>query len=85
MMHVSALCTCHCPIALLQATDLAAGSQFGYDLLSVVLMSSITAMFLQYLSLKLGVAAERDLAQVRGYGGLCRSVPGFCLCHLQDD
>ncbi|GIL44555.1 hypothetical protein Vafri_2087 [Volvox africanus] len=45
------------------ATDLAAGSAFGYTLLFVVLLSSIFAMFLQYLSLKLGVASDRDLAQ----------------------
>ncbi|KXZ56268.1 hypothetical protein GPECTOR_1g234 [Gonium pectorale] len=45
------------------ATDLAAGSSFGYTLLFVVLLSSCCAMFLQYLSLKLGIASDRDLAQ----------------------
>ncbi len=45
------------------ATDIAAGSEFGYTLLCAVLLSSIMAMFLQHLSLKLGIAAERDLAQ----------------------
>ncbi|KAG2450474.1 hypothetical protein HYH02_004975 [Chlamydomonas schloesseri] len=45
------------------ATDLAAGSAFGYSLLFVVLLSSVCAMFLQYLSLKLGIATDRDLAQ----------------------
>ena len=45
------------------ATDLSAGSEFGYLLLFAVLLSSLAAMFLQYLSLKLGVAGERDLAQ----------------------
>ncbi len=45
------------------ATDLAAGSQFGYQLLFVVLLSSCCAMFLQYLALKLGIASDRDLAQ----------------------
>ncbi|CAI5527140.1 unnamed protein product [Closterium sp. Naga37s-1] len=45
------------------ATDIAGGSAFGYTLLFVVLMSSICAMFLQSLSLKLGVVGERDLAQ----------------------
>ncbi|PNH01633.1 Divalent metal cation transporter MntH, partial [Tetrabaena socialis] len=44
-------------------TDLAAGSSYGYTLLFVVLLSSIFAMFLQSLSLKLGVASDRDLAQ----------------------
>lgn len=45
------------------ATDLAAGSKFGYKLLFVVLLSSLFAIFLQYLSLKLGIASDRDLAQ----------------------
>jgi manganese transport protein len=45
------------------ATDVAGGSQFGYQLLSVVLLSSLMAMFLQALCVKLGVATGRDLAQ----------------------
>lgn len=45
------------------ATDIAGGAQFGYTLLSVILISNIFAMILQHLSLKLGVVAERDLAQ----------------------
>lgn len=45
------------------ATDLAGGSQFGYALLCVVMMSSIMAMILQALSAKLGIATGRDLAQ----------------------
>jgi manganese transport protein len=46
------------------ATDVAGGSKFGYDLLVVILVSSVAAMFLQFLCVKLGVATERDLAQV---------------------
>ncbi len=38
------------------ATDLAGGSKFGYTLLSVVLISSLLAMFLQALAAKLGIA-----------------------------
>lgn len=45
------------------ATDLAGGSQFYYSLLSVVVISSLMAIFLQHLALKLGVATGRDLAQ----------------------
>jgi len=45
------------------ATDIAGGAKFGYILLSIVLISSIFAMILQHLSLKLGIATERDLAQ----------------------
>jgi manganese transport protein len=45
------------------ATDLAGGSKFGYTLLSVILISNIFGITLQHLALKLGVVAERDLAQ----------------------
>ncbi|MCE9618563.1 MAG: Nramp family divalent metal transporter [Planctomycetes bacterium] len=45
------------------ATDLAGGAQFGYLLLSVVLISNLMAILLQHLAVKLGVVAERDLAQ----------------------
>jgi manganese transport protein len=45
------------------ATDLGGGSKFGYTLLSVVLCSSLMAIFLQALSAKLGIATGRDLAQ----------------------
>ncbi len=45
------------------ATDLAGGAQFGYTLLSVVLISNFMAILLQHLSLKLGIVTGRDLAQ----------------------
>ena len=45
------------------ATDLAAGAQFGYVLLAVVMISNLMAILLQHLSIKLGVATGRDLAQ----------------------
>src|ERR1700684_3923868 len=45
------------------ATDLGGGSKFGYTLLSVVLLSSLMAIFLQALSARLGIATGRDLAQ----------------------
>ena len=45
------------------ATDLGGGSKFGYTLLSVVLLSSLMAIFLQALSAKLGIVTGRDLAQ----------------------
>ncbi|SEF52385.1 manganese transport protein [Halpernia humi] len=45
------------------ATDIAGGAKFGYTLLSVILISNIFAIVLQHLALKLGVVAERDLAQ----------------------
>ncbi|HEY5695305.1 MAG TPA: Nramp family divalent metal transporter [Candidatus Saccharimonadales bacterium] len=50
------------------ATDLGGGSAFGYSLLFVVLLSSIFAMVLQHLTVKLGVVTGRDLAQ------MCRQI-----------
>jgi manganese transport protein len=45
------------------ATDLAGGSKFNYTLLSVIMISNLMAILLQSLSLKLGIATGRDLAQ----------------------
>ncbi|MFO1477090.1 MAG: Nramp family divalent metal transporter [Verrucomicrobiota bacterium] len=45
------------------ATDLQGGSQFGYTLLSVILVSNLMAILLQTLSARLGIATGRDLAQ----------------------
>ncbi len=45
------------------ATDLQGGAQFGYTLLSVIMISNLMAMLLQHLSIKLGIATGRDLAQ----------------------
>ena len=45
------------------ATDLAGGAQFGYLLLSVVLISNLMAILLQALSARLGIVTGRDLAQ----------------------
>ncbi len=45
------------------ATDIAGGSQFGYALLSVILLSNLMAILLQSLCAKLGIVTGRDLAQ----------------------
>src|SRR5215207_2813860 len=45
------------------ATDLAGGSQFGYTLLSVILLSNLMAILLQALCARLGIVTGRDLAQ----------------------
>ena len=45
------------------ATDLAGGAQFGYTLLSVIMVSNLMAILLQHLCVKLGIATGRDLAQ----------------------
>ncbi len=46
------------------ATALAAGSGFGYTLLSVALLSSLMAILLQALCTRVGIATGRDLAQL---------------------
>jgi manganese transport protein len=45
------------------ATDLAGGSQFGYKLIWVLLMSNLMALLLQSMSARLGIVRGRDLAQ----------------------
>ncbi|MGN6618070.1 MAG: Nramp family divalent metal transporter [Ilyomonas sp.] len=45
------------------ATDLQGGSQFGYKLIWVLLMSNLMALLLQGLSARLGIVRKRDLAQ----------------------
>lgn len=45
------------------ATDIAGGSQFGYALIWVLLMSNLMAVLLQSLSARLGIVSGHDLAQ----------------------
>lgn len=46
------------------ATDIQAGSQFGYRLLFVIFISNIFAIFLQAQCIKLGLGTGKDLAVV---------------------
>jgi manganese transport protein len=46
------------------ATSLAGGSAFGYTLLAVALTSSLMAILLQALCVRIGVGTGRDLAQL---------------------
>jgi manganese transport protein len=46
------------------ATGLAAGSAYGYTLLSVVLIASLMAIVLQIMAARLGIATGKDLAQL---------------------
>ncbi len=46
------------------ATNIQAGSQFGYTLLWVVLMANLIAMLFQSLSAKLGIVTGRNLAEL---------------------
>ncbi len=46
------------------ATDIEAGSRYGYNLLFVVVLSSLAAMVLQCLSMRLGIVTGRNLAEL---------------------
>ncbi|MDB5988046.1 MAG: mntH [Nevskia sp.] len=46
------------------ATDIEAGAKFGYQLLFVVVLSSLAAIVLQCLSMRLGIVSGRDLARL---------------------
>lgn len=45
-------------------TSIVGGARYHYLLLSVVLISSLIAMLLQYMAAKLGIVAQKDLAQM---------------------
>ncbi len=45
------------------ATDLQAGSEFGYSLLFIVLLTGMFAVFIQILSCRVGVVTNADLAR----------------------
>ena len=40
------------------------GAQFGYTLLFIILISSLSAMLLQSMTVRLGIATDKDLAQM---------------------
>ena len=44
------------------ATNMAAGSQFGYDLLWVITLSTLMLIFLQHVAARLGIVTGRSLA-----------------------
>jgi manganese transport protein len=46
------------------ATDIEAGSRYGYNLLFVVMLSSLAAMVLQCLCMRLGIVTGQDLAML---------------------
>src|SRR5467141_1881107 len=65
------------------ATDLAGGSQFGYALLSVILVSNLMAILLQGLAAKLGIATGRDLAQAcRDHYARPTSIMLWVICEI---
>jgi manganese transport protein len=65
------------------ATALSGGSTFGYSLLSVILLSSVMAMFLQAAAVRLGIAGNTDLASAcRLYLGRRTSLFLWVVCEL---
>ena len=65
------------------ATDLAGGSKFGYQLLWVVLLSNLMAIFLQNLCVRMGVVARMDLAQAcRAYYPRPAAIVLWLLCEV---
>lgn len=44
-------------------TSIGGGAEYGYLLMSVILISSLIAMLLQYMAAKLGIVTQMDLAQ----------------------
>src|SRR3954454_10831926 len=58
------------------ATNFTAGARFGYTLIWVVVVANLTAMLVQYLSAKAGVATGRDLPE------LCREHFRRPVCRL---
>src|SRR5439155_10227082 len=66
-----------------RATDLAAGSAFGYTLLSVILLSNLMAVLLQGLASKLGIVTGRDLAQAcRDHYPASTNIVLWLLCEI---
>ena len=65
------------------ATDLAGGAQFGYSLLSVVMLSNLMAILLQSLAARLGIVTGRDLAQAcRDHYSPAVSMMLWVLCEI---
>ncbi len=70
-MVATIVCLCRAGLSCLRrlhgsgnwATDIQGGSQFGYRLIWVLLMSNVMAVLLQTLSARLGLVTGRDLAQ----------------------
>src|SRR4051812_46200121 len=64
-------------------TDLAAGARHKYDLLWVVAIASLMAIFLQVLSARLGIVTGKDLAQAcRDWYPRWTRWPNWILCEI---
>jgi len=64
-------------------TDLAGGAQFKYDLLWVVGLASLMAIFMQVIAARLGVVTGKDLAQCcRDWYPRWTRVPNWLFCEV---
>jgi manganese transport protein len=64
-------------------TDLAGGAQFKYGLLWVVAVASLIAIVMQVISSRLGVVAQKDLAQCcRDWYPAWTRLPNWLFCEL---
>ena len=64
-------------------TDLQGGAQFKYDLLWIVALASLMAIFLQVISARLGVVTGKDLAQCcRDWYPKWTRIPNWLLCEF---
>src|SRR6266566_10125825 len=65
------------------ATDIAGGSKYAYQLVSVILISNWMAILLQALAARLGVVTQRDLAQAcRAYYSRPAAITLWILCEI---
>ncbi|MCS7075376.1 MAG: Nramp family divalent metal transporter [Bacteroidia bacterium] len=65
------------------ATGIEGGSKFGYQLLWIMLLSNLMAILLQSLTIKLGIVAQKDLAQAcRDYYAKPVSLMLWILCEI---
>jgi manganese transport protein len=64
-------------------TDLQGGAQFKYDLLWVVAVASVMAIFLQVISARLGIGTGKDLAQAcRDWYPKWTRYPNWLFCEI---
>lgn len=64
-------------------TDLQGGAQFKYDLLWIVALASVMAIFLQVIAARLGVAGRKDLAQAgRDWAPKWTRYPNWVFCEV---
>src|ERR1700743_3538048 len=64
-------------------TDLQGGAQFKYELLWVVALASMMAIFLQVCAARLGIAGRKDLAQAgRDWYPKWTRYPNWLLCEV---